>query len=274
MHGILETNKLVGPNFDDWYRNLRIVLMHEKLIDIIDKSAKEVPDEDDDNATKIYQKYLEECLTTKCIILASMSSELQRKHQDMDPTEIIEHLKKMFGTQSRTARYQLSKALFGSKLTGNSPVGPYVNHMIDLIEEIEKLGCKLGKEFSQDLNLQSLSESFSQFIINFNMHKMDCDLHEILNMLIDYENQLASEKKKGIVMLVGNSSKKKCKGKNKPKKKPNAPKGGMTKPKGKGGKADQSDAEFFHCKKIEHWKKNCQEYLATLNDKKQGVPNK
>ncbi|XP_009626680.1 uncharacterized protein [Nicotiana tomentosiformis] len=153
LRGIHETNKLVGPNFDDWYRNLRIVLMHEKLIDVIDKPSKEVSDEDNDDATKIYQKYLEECLTTKCIILASMSSKLQRKHQDMDPTAIIEHLKKMFCTQSRTTRYQLSKALFGSKLTGNSPVGPYVNRMIDLIEELEKLGCKLGKKLSQDLIL-------------------------------------------------------------------------------------------------------------------------
>uniref|UniRef100_A0A1S4BFR0 Uncharacterized protein n=1 Tax=Nicotiana tabacum TaxID=4097 RepID=A0A1S4BFR0_TOBAC len=182
--------------------------MHEKLIDVIDKPAKEVPNEDDDNATKIYHKYLKECLTTKCIILTSMSSELQRKHQDMDPTAIIEHLKKMFGIQSRTARYQLSKVY------------------LDL--------------------LQSLSESFSQFVINFNMHKMDCDIHEIINMLIDYENQLASEKKKGTVMLVGNSSKKKGKGKNKPKKKPTAPKGGVTKLKDKRGKADQSDAECFH----------------------------
>nr|XP_016515882.1 PREDICTED: uncharacterized protein LOC107832531 [Nicotiana tabacum] len=162
----------------------------------------------------------------------------------MDPTAIIEHLKKMFGTQSRTSKYQLSKALFGSKLTGNSTVGPYVNHMIDLIEELEKLGSKLGKELSQDLILQSLSESFSRFVINFNMHKMDCDLHEMLNMLIDYENQLTSEKKKGTIMLVGNSSKKKGKGKNKPKKKPIAPRGGVTKPKGKGGKVDQSDAEW------------------------------
>nr|XP_016493245.1 PREDICTED: uncharacterized protein LOC107812612 [Nicotiana tabacum] len=167
----------------------------------------------------------------------------------MDLTAIIEHLKKMFGTQSRTSRYQQSKALYGSKLTGNSPVGPYVNHMIDLIEELKKLGCK---ELSQGLILQSLSESFSQFIINFNMHKMDCDHHEILNMLIDYENQLASEKKKGIVMLVGDSPKKKGKGKSKHKKKPTAPKGGVTKSKGKGGKFDQSDVECFHCKNIGH----------------------
>ncbi|XP_070035723.1 uncharacterized protein [Nicotiana tomentosiformis] len=143
----------------------------------------------------------------------------------MDPTAIIEHLKKMFGTQSRTARYQLYRALFGSELTGNSPVGPYVNHIIDLIKELEKLGCKLGKELSKDLILQSCSEIFSQFVINFNMHKMDYDLHEMLNMLIDYENQLASEKKKRIVTLVGNFSKKKGKSKNKPKKNPTAPKG-------------------------------------------------
>nr|XP_009799602.1 PREDICTED: uncharacterized protein LOC104245661 [Nicotiana sylvestris]XP_016514496.1 PREDICTED: uncharacterized protein LOC107831258 [Nicotiana tabacum] len=131
-------------------------------------------------------------------------------------------------------------------LVGNSPTGPYVNHMIDLIKELEKLGCKLDKELSQDLILQSLSESFSQFVINFNMNKMDCDLHEMLNMLIDYENQLASEKKKGTVMLVGNSSKKKGKGKSKPKKKPTPPKGGVTKPKGKEGKVDQSDVVCFH----------------------------
>lgn len=93
----------------------------------------------------------------------------------------------------------------------------------------------------------------------------------MLNMLIDYENQIASEKKKGTIILVGNSSKKKGKGKSKPKKKPTAPKGGVTKPK---GKADQSDAVCFHCKKIGHWKRNCKEYLATLKDKKQGVPDK
>lgn len=130
--------------------------MHQKLIDVIDKPAKEIPSKDDPEATKDYQKFLENRLTVECIILASMSSKLQRKHQGMEPSAIIEHLKKMFGAQSRTARYQLSKALFGSKLTVNSPIGPHVLKMIDLIEELEKSACTLGKELSQDLVLQSL----------------------------------------------------------------------------------------------------------------------
>jgi len=138
MRDILEIYKLVGPNSDDWYRNLRIVLMHDKLIDVIDKPAKEVPDEDDDDATKIYQKYLEECRAIKHIILGSMSSELHRKHQNMDPIAIIEYLKKMVDTQLDIER---------------SPVILLVNYMIVLIEDHEKLGYKLGKELSEDLIL-------------------------------------------------------------------------------------------------------------------------
>ncbi|KAH1213618.1 hypothetical protein GmHk_14G041545 [Glycine max] len=126
--GILEPRKLVEANYDDWYHNLRIVLMHEKLIDTIDKPPMEAPDLSDAKATKVFQKYLDECLTAKCIILASMSSELQRQHQDMDPYEIVEHLKKMYGGQSRMTRFQLSKALFRSSLAVNENVGPHVGH--------------------------------------------------------------------------------------------------------------------------------------------------
>ncbi|XP_070048665.1 uncharacterized protein [Nicotiana tomentosiformis] len=144
LREILETNKLVGPNFNDWYRNLRIVLVHEKLIDVIDKTAKLVPPENDVEGTKVYQKYLEECLVIKRIILVSMSSELQRKHQNMDPTAIIEYLKKMVDTQLDI---------------DNSPVGPHVNLVIDLTEELEKLGYNLGKELSGDLILKSVYDA-------------------------------------------------------------------------------------------------------------------
>ncbi|RZB51806.1 hypothetical protein D0Y65_048296 [Glycine soja] len=266
LHGILESGKLVGANYDDWYRNLRIVLMHEKLIDTIDKPPMEAPDLSDAKATKVFQKYLDECLTAKCIILALMSSELQRQHQDMDPYEIVEHLKKMYGGQSRMARFQLSKALFRSSLTTNEKVGPHVIKMIDLIEQLEKLGCTLRKKLSQDLILQSLSDSFSQFIVNFNMNKMSCDLHEMLNLLIDYENQISSEKNKGTIMLVGKSSKKKD---TVPKRKNLGPKGGMTKTKNKRNKIDQTDVECFFCKEKGHWKRNCKKYLDSLKNKKQ-----
>ena len=71
--------------------------------------------------------------------------------------------------KARTTRFQLSKALFRSSLAANEKVGPHVLKMIDLIEQLKKFGCTLGKELSQDLIMQSLFDSFSQFIVNFNI---------------------------------------------------------------------------------------------------------
>ncbi|XP_019432020.1 PREDICTED: uncharacterized protein LOC109339099 [Lupinus angustifolius] len=146
LRSILTDGKLVNDNFHDWYQTLRIILMHEKLIDMIDKPL--VPE-------------------------LGSNDDVERQHEHMDPTDIIAHLKKMYDAQSRTARYQLSKTLSRFMLNMNAHVGPHVLKMSNLMEQLEKLGCKLGKELSQDLILQSLLDSLSPFIINFNMNKMD-----------------------------------------------------------------------------------------------------
>ena len=36
LHGILDVNRLTGPNYTDWLRNLRIVLTAEKIMYILD----------------------------------------------------------------------------------------------------------------------------------------------------------------------------------------------------------------------------------------------
>lgn len=155
-------------------------------------------------------------------------------------------------------------------MLANAQVRPHVLNMIDLIEKLEKSKCKIGKKLSQDLILQFLPDTFSQFTVNFNMNKMDYDLHEMLNLLIDYENQIASQERKRTVVVVGKNSKKKGKGKYAPKRKPFGPKGGVTKPMHNKVKIDQSDAECFFCKEKRHWKRNCKKCLESLKNKKQG----
>lgn len=78
--------------------------MHEKLIDIIDKFVEiALVDPTNSEATKTYEKYSKQCLTVKCIILASMNPNLQMQHENMNPYEIIKHLIKMYDKQSRIA---------------------------------------------------------------------------------------------------------------------------------------------------------------------------
>ena len=51
-----------------------------------------------------------------CIMLASMSLELQKQHEHMNVPTILLHLKELFEEQSRTKKYEISKALFHCKM--------------------------------------------------------------------------------------------------------------------------------------------------------------
>ena len=68
------------------------------------------------------------------------------------------------------------------------------------------LGIELPIEMSIDLIFQSLLSSFSQFIINFNMNKIQTSLLELLNMLSNIEGNLHKEGPQ--VLLVGETKKK------------------------------------------------------------------
>uniref|UniRef100_A0A1U7X0G1 Uncharacterized protein LOC104231796 n=2 Tax=Nicotiana sylvestris TaxID=4096 RepID=A0A1U7X0G1_NICSY len=122
-----------------------------------------------------------------------MSSELQRKHQNMDPTAIIEYLKKMVDIQLDIE---------------NSLVGPLVNHVIVLAEEHEKLGYKLGKELSEDLILRSMYDDECFHCKKKGYWKRNCK--EYLETLKDKKQgfKISTRLKKGEINLqVGNGAK-------------------------------------------------------------------
>ena len=46
LRSILDANKLIGPNYVDWLRNLKIILSQEKIFYILDTPTLEPPGED------------------------------------------------------------------------------------------------------------------------------------------------------------------------------------------------------------------------------------
>ena len=77
LHSILDANKLIGPNYVDWLRNLKIVLSQEKLSSIFDAPTLEPLGEDALEEEKTtYKMWKNDSLTVKCIMLASMTNEL------------------------------------------------------------------------------------------------------------------------------------------------------------------------------------------------------
>ena len=113
LRSILEANKLTGANYIDWLRNLKIVLRSEKLAYVMDKPVPPSPARNASTAEhEAYLKHAEDMEVACCIMLASMTPELQKQHEHMDAPTILLHLKELFEEQSRTERYEISKALF------------------------------------------------------------------------------------------------------------------------------------------------------------------
>ncbi|KAK8555331.1 hypothetical protein V6N12_009479 [Hibiscus sabdariffa] len=178
--------------------------------------------------------------------------------------EMIQNLKEIYEGQARQERYETSKALFQCKMTEGTPVGGHVIKMMGYVQTLEKLDFPLKNELATDLILQSLSGSFKPFVLNFNMNEINKTLPQLLGMLRTAESDMKKDGSKSILLVreakrngkkvakSKGSGKTKAKGKN------------VLKPKG----AISKDGKCFHCKKSDHWKRNCPVYLEEVKKAK------
>ena len=120
----------------------------------------------------------------------------------------------MFGEQSRAAKYQVCERLFKAKIHDGQSVQDHYLTMIKDLEKLEKLGVILDRNFQIDVILQSLFDAYGQFIMNFHMHKIQCTLTELMNMLVMVELSLKGSKG-SILTVEWTSSKRKSFGKKK-----------------------------------------------------------
>ncbi|KAK9082227.1 hypothetical protein Syun_031868 [Stephania yunnanensis] len=79
LRSILEKDKLSGTNFPNWFRNLRIVLKHERKLYVLDASILEDPPANATKAVKdTHSKHVNDSTDVACIMLATMVLELQK----------------------------------------------------------------------------------------------------------------------------------------------------------------------------------------------------
>ncbi|KAK8696314.1 hypothetical protein V6N13_001450 [Hibiscus sabdariffa] len=149
-------------------------------------------------------------------------------------------------------------------MSEGSPVGAHVIKMMGYIQTLENLGFPLNDQLAIDVIMQSLSDSFNQFVLNFNMNEINKTLPQLLGMLRTAESNKKKNGSKSVLMIrvAKRKGKKVAKskgiGKTKPKGK-NAlkPKGGISK-----------ERKCFHCDKPGHWKRNCPVYLEEVEKAK------
>ncbi|KAL0411479.1 UNVERIFIED_CONTAM: hypothetical protein Slati_3737600, partial [Sesamum latifolium] len=193
-----------------------------------------------------------------------------------DVPSIMLRMKEVYAVPDRYIRYTVTKAFFGTKMAESSYVESHGVKMLSLVEKLEDLKSGLNNDTYIDVILQSLPPSYGPFIINYNMNELEKSIHELINMLVQYE---ATTHKSAPTVLVGEASTSKAKGKRAGRWKrkngngkavaatasaegaPAAPKG---KGKGKVGGSQRSKANdvCMHCQEKGHWKRECPQILS------------
>ncbi|KAG8478355.1 hypothetical protein CXB51_028118 [Gossypium anomalum] len=227
LRSVLEKDKLNGLNFLDWFRNLRIVLKQEQKLYVIEKP---LPNEPPANASRA-------------------GKDAYKKHLD----EMVDVGCLMLATMNLELQKQHEDMV-----------------SYDMIEHLKELyqgkQGKQGKRGSISLRPYS-NDSYSQFVLNFNMNEIDKTLPQLLSMLRTAEGNMKKVGPKPILMVRNNKGKRKAKVPTKPKGKgkPNLGKGKATlKPKGGVSK----EGNCFHFGVTGHWKRNCPVYLEEIKKAK------
>ncbi|KAL0286066.1 UNVERIFIED_CONTAM: Transposon Ty2-B Gag-Pol polyprotein [Sesamum radiatum] len=82
--------------------------------------------------------------------------------------------------------------------------------MLSIVEKLEDLKTGLDNDTYIDVILQSLPPSYDPFIVNYNMNGLEKSIHELINMLVQYE---ATTRKSEPSVLVGEALTSKAKDK-------------------------------------------------------------
>ncbi|KAJ9541849.1 hypothetical protein OSB04_028355 [Centaurea solstitialis] len=246
LRSILEKDKLTGSNFFDWERNLMIVLRHERKWYVLEEPLGEAPPATAPAAARnAHKKHSDDLLDVACLMLATMSPDLQAGLINTNAYDMIRQLRDMFQTQARTERYDATKAFNECKKIKGTSVSDHVMKMKRHLDHLERLGHPVPLQLATDTILNSLSEDYRPFVVNYNMNNMEKSIAELHSMLKTAELNMGNKNKTKDVLMAVQS----------------APKKGKGKGKGKGKKVKPNKARTenrcFTCNEVGHWRQNC-----------------
>nr|GFA31125.1 zinc finger, CCHC-type [Tanacetum cinerariifolium] len=161
--GFFEKQKLTGPNFIDWYRQLRIVLSIEDKLN-----------------------YLEHHIPPVSVAHA----EIQRNLEPLHAYEMLMELKTLFAQQAEQELLQTTRDFHSCRQEEGQSVSLYVLKMKGYIDNLERLGYPVTLGLGVSLILIGLRKEYDGFVQNYNMHSTGKTINELHAMLKLHEQTL------------------------------------------------------------------------------------
>ncbi|KAJ9546983.1 hypothetical protein OSB04_019526 [Centaurea solstitialis] len=166
----------------------------------------------------------------------------------------------MIQTQAPTERYDATKALNACKMANGTSVSAHVMKMKRHIDHLERLGHLVLLQLATDTILNSLSDDYKQFVINYNMNNMEKTIAELHSIMETKTKDVLMVKEGGVKKKRGQRYNGKGKGQVQVSQNvPNAVDNSKSKGKGKKVKVNKTKTEnrWFRCHEVGHWRQNC-----------------
>ena len=294
LRSFFEKQKLTGPNFIDWYRQLRIILSAEDKENYLEHPIPTAPVATPGHpvlpeALAAHTAWVKGSKDIAAFMLMTMDLEIQRNLTHLGAYDMLQELKSMFAQQAEQELLQTAREFHSCKQEEGQSVSSYVLKMKSYIDNLERLGHPVTLNLGVSLILIGLSREYDSFVQNYNMHSMGKTVNELHAMLKQHEQTLPkkdaapalhairagkvqkNQGKKPFKAAKGNQGNGKYKLAYAPEHKPSyASKPKKPPPPKKDSPA--KDATCHQCGEIGHWRRNCPVYLAELLKKKKLSP--
>ncbi|GJR76990.1 zinc finger, CCHC-type containing protein [Tanacetum coccineum] len=203
IRSILQQKKLTGPNFTNWYKNLRIVLRSEGKLDHLEQPLIPLPYPVASQAMRdAYEALYDAQNEVACLMFGSMSPDLQRTLENYKAYDMIQELKTMFEEQAKHELFETVKGFHACKQEDGQSVRSYLLKMKSYLDTLERLGYGMPNELGVSLILNSLNKDYDQFVQNYNMHTSGKTLAELHAMLILHEKGIPKKAETPAVLAI------------------------------------------------------------------------
>nr|GEW90203.1 retrotransposon protein, putative, Ty1-copia subclass [Tanacetum cinerariifolium] len=194
-----EKQKLTGPNFIDWYRQLRIVLSIKDKLHYLEQPIPSVPEAPKGQQVSFeileaHYVWIKGSKEIDDLILMSMDSEIQRNLEPLHAHEMLKELKTLFAQQAEQELLQTTRDFHSCKQEEGQLVSSYVLKMKGYIDNLERLGHPVTLGLGVSLILIGLRKEYDGFVQNYNMNSMGKTVNELHAMLKLHEQTLTLPK--------------------------------------------------------------------------------
>ncbi|GKA86630.1 hypothetical protein Tco_0808341 [Tanacetum coccineum] len=120
FRGFFEKQKLIGPNFIDWYRQLRIVLSIEDKLNYLEQPLPPAPvaPEGQQVAPEIiaaHNAWIKGSKEIAGLMLMTMEPEIQRNLENLHANDMLKELKTLFAQQAEQELLQTTRDFYYCK---------------------------------------------------------------------------------------------------------------------------------------------------------------